>query len=49
VKRIRVKKINCYQEERKMLEVTETATRQLSDFFKDKEIPGIRIFMNEGG
>ena len=32
-----------------MLEVTETATKQLEEFFKDKEIPGIRIFMNEGG
>ena len=32
-----------------MLEVTETATKQLEEFFKDKEIPGIRVFMNEGG
>lgn len=32
-----------------MIEVTETAAKQLAEFFKDREVPGIRIFMNEGG
>jgi hypothetical protein len=32
-----------------MLEVTEAAKTQLIEFFKDREIVPIRIFLNEGG
>jgi len=32
-----------------MLEVTEAAKTQLTEFFKDREIAPIRIFLNEGG
>lgn len=32
-----------------MLEVTEAATKQIGEYFKDKEIQPIRIFLNEGG
>jgi Fe-S cluster assembly iron-binding protein IscA len=32
-----------------MLEVTEAATNELTEFFKGKEIKPIRIFLNEGG
>jgi hypothetical protein len=32
-----------------MLEVTETATSELTEFFKGKEVKPIRIFLNEGG
>lgn len=32
-----------------MIEVTETATQQIAEYFKDREIAPIRIFLNEGG
>ncbi len=32
-----------------MLEVTPTATEQITEFFRDKEVLPIRIFLNEGG
>jgi len=38
-----------YNEEDCMLEVTATATEQISEFFKEKDVSPIRIFLNEGG
>jgi hypothetical protein len=32
-----------------MVEVTEAASRQISEYFKDREVVPIRIFLNEGG
>ena len=32
-----------------MLEVTPAATAQINDYFKDKEVSPIRIFLNQGG
>ena len=32
-----------------MVEVTESATQQIAEYFKDKEISPIRIFLNAGG
>jgi hypothetical protein len=32
-----------------MVEVTELATKQISEYFKEKEISPIRIFLNAGG
>ena len=32
-----------------MLEVTESATQQITEQLKDKEVSTIRIFLNEGG
>jgi Fe-S cluster assembly iron-binding protein IscA len=32
-----------------MIEVTETATQQIAEYFKNKETAPIRIFLNEGG
>ncbi len=32
-----------------MLEVTPSATTQLQEYFKGREIEPIRIFLNEGG
>jgi 6,7-dimethyl-8-ribityllumazine synthase len=32
-----------------MIEVTEAAAQQIAEYFKDKEIAPIRIFLNEGG
>ena len=32
-----------------MIEVTEAARQQIAEYFKDKEIAPIRIFLNEGG
>jgi hypothetical protein len=32
-----------------MVEVTETATKQIAEYFKDKTVMAIRIFLNEGG
>jgi Fe-S cluster assembly iron-binding protein IscA len=32
-----------------MVEVTASATSQIAEYFKDKEIVPIRIFINEGG
>ena len=32
-----------------MVEVTEEATKQIQEYFKDKEISPIRIFLNAGG
>ncbi len=32
-----------------MVEVTETATKQITQYFQDKEVSPIRIFLNEGG
>jgi len=32
-----------------MLEVTEAASQQIAEYFKDREISPIRIFLNEGG
>lgn len=32
-----------------MVEVTETATQQIGEYFKGKDVSPIRIFLNEGG
>lgn len=32
-----------------MVEVTESATQQIAEYFKDKEVSPIRIFLNAGG
>ena len=32
-----------------MLEVTESATKQITEQLKGKEVSAIRIFLNEGG
>ena len=32
-----------------MLEVTETASESLTEFFKGREVSPVRIFLNEGG
>jgi Fe-S cluster assembly iron-binding protein IscA len=32
-----------------MVEVTEAASRQIAEYFKDRDIVPIRIFLNEGG
>jgi len=32
-----------------MLEVTQSATKQLTDYFQGRKIEPIRIFLNEGG
>jgi hypothetical protein len=32
-----------------MLEVTQPAVEQISEYFKGKEVKPIRIFLNEGG
>jgi len=32
-----------------MIEVTEMAQKQIGDYFKDKKVMPVRIFLNEGG
>ena len=32
-----------------MVEVTESATKQIAEYFKDKEVAPIRIFLHSGG
>ena len=32
-----------------MVEVTAAATEQIAEYFKDKEVKPIRIFLNAGG
>ncbi len=32
-----------------MVEVTESASKQIAEYFKDKEVTPIRIFLNAGG
>jgi hypothetical protein len=32
-----------------MVEVTEAASQQISEYFNDREVVPIRIFLNEGG
>ena len=32
-----------------MVEVTQAATTQIAEYFKDKSVEPIRIFLNEGG
>jgi len=32
-----------------MIEVTESATKQIAEYFSGKEVSPIRIFLNEGG
>ena len=32
-----------------MVEVTESATQQITEYFKGKDASPIRIFLNEGG
>ena len=32
-----------------MIEVTPQATAQIAEYFKDKQVVPIRIFLNEGG
>ena len=32
-----------------MIEVTEAASQQIAEYFKDKEVTPIRIFLNSGG
>jgi Fe-S cluster assembly iron-binding protein IscA len=38
-----------YQQEVVMIEVTPSATEQIAEYFKGKEVSPIRIFLNEGG
>ena len=32
-----------------MVEVTNVATTQIAEYFKDREVSPVRIFLNEGG
>lgn len=32
-----------------MVEITESATKQIAEYFKGKDATPIRIFLNEGG
>ena len=32
-----------------MIEVTESATKQIAEYFKGKDVTPIRIFLNDGG
>jgi hypothetical protein len=32
-----------------MVEVTETASQQIAEYFKGRDVAPIRIFLNEGG
>ena len=32
-----------------MVEVTESATKQIAEYFKDKEVAPVRIFLHAGG
>ena len=32
-----------------MVEVSEAASQQISEYFKDRDVVPIRIFLNEGG
>jgi len=32
-----------------MIEVTQSATQQIAEYFKDKTVAPIRIFLNAGG
>ena len=32
-----------------MIELTEAAAQQIAEYFKNKEVAPIRIFLNEGG
>jgi len=32
-----------------MIEVTDSATQQVAEYFKGKEVKPIRVFLNEGG
>jgi hypothetical protein len=38
----------CTKEDN-MLEVTASATQQIAEYFKGKDVAPIRIFLNEGG
>ena len=38
-----------YYKEDSMLEVSAAATAQLAEYFKDREISPVRIFLNDGG
>jgi Fe-S cluster assembly iron-binding protein IscA len=37
------------KKEDEMIEVTESATKQIAEYFNGKEVSPIRIFLNEGG
>lgn len=39
----------CYLENPAMLEVKETAIKELTEYFKDKEISPIRVYLSAGG
>ena len=32
-----------------MVEVTEAASQQIAEYFKDRDVTAIRIFLNDGG
>ena len=32
-----------------MIEVTPSATQQVAEYFKGKEVPPMRVFLNSGG
>ncbi len=32
-----------------MVEVTEAASKQIAEYFKDKQVMPVRIFLNSGG
>ena len=38
-----------YYKEDSMLEVSAAATAQLAEYFKDREVSPVRIFLNDGG
>ena len=40
---------NSFKKEKIMVEVTESATKQIAEYFKGKEVAPIRIFLNSGG
>jgi hypothetical protein len=42
-------KVHVNLKEDNMVEVTEAATNQISEYFKGREVSPIRIFLNEGG
>jgi len=44
-----VRWIGPYTREDVMVEVTPSASQQIAEYFKGKEVAPIRIFLNEGG
>ena len=38
-----------FEKEDGMVEITESATKKIAEYFNGKEVSAIRIFLNEGG